>query len=83
MVKVVRRVIGMKVVCRHCGTVLSFQEEDLKCTFPGINTYGMHTGYQGIDCPVCGEELTVRDAKNKTWTNNVDMIYEENNTEEV
>lgn len=74
MVKVYRRVIGMKVVCNYCRTILNFQEEDLRdCS---VHRWGYDTHYQCIDCPVCGEELIVRNAETKCWENNVDMIYE-------
>lgn len=79
MVKVDRRVIGMKVACIYCGTILNFQEDDVRdCSKHG---WGFDTHYQCIDCPVCGEELIVRNAETKYWEGNVDMIYKkkENN----
>lgn len=77
MVKVYRKVIGMKVVCSNCRSVLSFQKDDIRDRdFPTLDLYGRHVKYQGIDCPVCGENLIVRDAESKTWKNNVDIIYE-------
>lgn len=77
MVKVYRRVIGMKVVCSSCRTVLEFQKEDMKdCNSRHTNACGFSTEYMSIDCPVCGKELVVWDAKFKKWENNVDMIYE-------
>lgn len=75
MVEVYRRVIGMKVVCSHCGTILNFQEEDLRECIKHM--LGFDTHYQCIDCPVCGKELIVRNAETECWGDNVDMIYEE------
>ena len=84
MVKVVRRVIGMEVVCSSCRTVLNFQKEDMRdCNSKHMDAWGFSREYKSIDCPVCGKELVVWDAKFKNWENNVDMIYEENTTEEV
>lgn len=81
MVKVARRVIGMKVACVYCGTILNFQKEDLRdCIRPIL---GFDTRYHCIDCPVCGKEVIVRNAETECWEDEVDMIYEENNTEEV
>lgn len=77
MVKVYRRVIGMKVVCSSCRTVLNFQKEDMK-DFNSIKTnrWGFDREYKSIDCPICGKELVVWDDRFKNWENNVDMIYE-------
>lgn len=74
MVEVYRRVIGMKVMCNHCRTVLTFQKEDLKDRI--IDKWGIDMCYQCIDCPVCGKELIVRNAETECWGDNVDMIYE-------
>lgn len=74
MVKVYRKVIGMKVVCSHCRTILNFQKEDLRDCM--IHKCGVDNHYQCIDCPVCGKELIVRNAETECWENNIDMIYE-------
>lgn len=77
MVKVVRRVIGMKIVCSSCRTVLNFQKEDMRdCNSTHMDVYGISREYKSIDCPVCGKELVVYDARFEDWENNVDMIYE-------
>ena len=77
MVKIYRRVIGMKVVCSSCRTVLNFQKEDMRdCNSTHTDACGLYREYKSIDCPVCGKELVVWDDFSKSWENNVDMIYE-------
>ena len=73
MVKVARRVI----VCSSCRTVLNFQKEDMRdCNSTHMDVYGIPREYKSIDCPVCGKELVVWDARFGEWENNVGMIYE-------
>ena len=76
MVEVLRKVLGWKVECDYCESVLKFHLEDMKY----LNKDSQRTQY--IECPVCPTKVCVRD-NDFGWLNGVERIYEEKVTEEA
>jgi len=62
-VKVISTVPDVSVVkrkiCHHCGATLEYVPNDVK-EYSGRDYSGGPDGKKWIDCPNCGEEVTLR-----------------------
>ena len=76
MVEILRKVLGWKVECDYCGSVLKFQLGDMKY----LHKDSQRTQY--IECPVCHTKVCVKD-NDFGWLNGAERLYEDTNMEEV
>lgn len=52
MIKIIKRGSRTKILCENCGSLLMYEDEDVK------KDYRRHIEY--IICPVCNETIEIR-----------------------
>lgn len=76
MIEVLKKGAGFKTECRHCGSILKFDLDDMEAISRGSDKFPpgpwSHVNY--IVCPVCGSELFVK--LDNRWADNIKSIHE-------
>lgn len=80
MVEVLKKSIGFKTECGHCGSILKFDQDDMGAIPRGSKKFppGPWSCVNYIVCPVCDSDLIVK--FDNRWADNVESIYEGDKT---
>lgn len=81
MVEILRKPKGYAVTCDRCKSILMFQREDMFRNEQETETRKRQLRY--ISCPECGRMILVYDNHNEEWLNDTQVIYPDQEEEEV
>lgn len=76
MIEVLKKGTGFKTECRHCGSILKFDLDDMEAISRESDKFppGPWSRVNYIVCPVCGSELFVK--LDNRWVDNIKSVHE-------